>query len=83
MNKHRIKKKRETIGKVISTATKDTVIVMIERVWRHPVYKKAVRRHIKIPAHVRDYEVHVGDTVRLVETKPISKTKHYMVIGTL
>lgn len=81
MNKKITKEKRETIGKVVSTATKETVIVAVERVWRHPIYKKAVRRKIKLAAHVTDLAVKVGDTVRLVETRPMSKTKHYKVVG--
>lgn len=75
--------KREITGKVVSVATIDTVIVEVSRLWRHPIYKKAIRRNIRIPADVSEMELHVGDTVRLVSTRPISKTKHYKVVGSV
>lgn len=80
MNKHKTVR-REITGKVVSVATIDTVIVEVSRLWRHPIYKKAIRRNIRIPADVRGMELHVGDAVRLVPTRPISKTKQYKVVG--
>lgn len=79
MNKHKTVR-REITGTVVSVTAKDTVIVEVSRVWRHPVYKKAIRRNIRIPADMSGMELHVGDTVRLVSTRPISKTKHYKVV---
>lgn len=73
--------KKEIVGKVVSVATIDTVIVEVSRLWRHPIYKKAVRRKIRIAADVREMELHVGEAVRLVSTRPISKTKQYKVVG--
>lgn len=75
------KPKKEIVGTVVSTATSHTAIVAITRLWRHPVYKKAIRRTKKLAVHVQGLELAVGDVVRIVETRPISKTKKYKVIA--
>jgi len=67
-------------GVVVSDATDKTVLVRIERQIRHPLYKKTVRRSAKLTAHDERNEAHVGDTVRLVETRPLSKTKRWRVV---
>jgi len=67
-------------GVVVSDATDKTVLVRIERQIRHPLYKKTVRRSAKLAAHDERNEAHVGDTVRLVETRPLSKTKRWRVV---
>ena len=82
MNKP-VQKQKEIIGKVVSLSSKNTVIVEVSRQWRHPIYKKAVRRTRRIPAHLEGMDVSLGSKVRLVATRPISKTKHYKVIGAL
>lgn len=68
-------------GPVVSTKMKDTVIVEVLRLSRHPLYKKTVKRTKRIAAHVSNMELVVGDNVAIQETKPISKTKHFLVIG--
>lgn len=68
------------VGKVISRSTPNTVIVEITTLFKHPIYKKSVRRTRHLPAHVEGVECAVGDTVRIAETRPISKTKHFRVI---
>ncbi|MBI3385978.1 30S ribosomal protein S17 [Candidatus Gottesmanbacteria bacterium] len=80
MNKPAVQKK-EIVATVLSTSMNHTVIVSVARSWRHPVYKKAIRRTKKLAAHVEGIELHVGDTVKIVSTKPISKTKKYKVIS--
>jgi len=47
---------------------------------RHPVYKKTVRRSSKLAAHDENNDAHLGDTVRVVETRPLSKTKRWRVL---
>ncbi len=63
-------------GKIISTKMQKTVTVLIERKFRHPLYKKVIRRHKKVKAHNENYDLKDGDK----ETRPISKDKHFTVI---
>ncbi|MDA8278213.1 MAG: 30S ribosomal protein S17 [Actinomycetota bacterium] len=67
-------------GVVISDAMTDTVVVaVIERV-RHPRYRKTVQRTKKLYAHDSKFEAKVGDTVRVEETRPLSKLKRWRVV---
>ena len=67
-------------GVVVSDAMDKTVLVRIDRQVRHPRYDKTVRRASTLAAHDESNEAHVGDTVRVMETKPISKTKRWRVV---
>lgn len=68
-------------GKVVSTKMDKTVVVEIERAFRHPLYRKAMKRHKRIKAHVTsDMKVSDGDVVDIEETAPISKEKSFKVI---
>jgi len=67
-------------GVVVSEKMDKTVLVKIDRVMRHPVYQKTVRRSSKLAAHDENNEAHVGDTVRVMETRPLSKTKRWRVV---
>lgn len=69
------KVKRELTGKVVSDSRNQTIAVLIERKVRHPIYKKYIKRSTKVHAHDENNECSVGDTVRVVEAKPYSKTK--------
>lgn len=71
--------KKERVGKVVSDKMKSTAVVEIERLFSHPVYKKYIRRSKRYYAHDEGNQCHVGDTVRIVETRPISKTKHWRI----
>lgn len=75
-----MKQKKEFTGKVISIKMKQTVVVEVEHLSRHPLYKKTVKRTKHFAAHYEGSNVAVGDTVTIQETKPISKTKHFKVI---
>ena len=66
-------------GIVVKTAMKDTVTVSVERYVKHPKYKKYQRRSKKYLVHAPGNSVSVGDTVVIVETKPISKRKHFVL----
>ena len=67
-------------GVVVSDKMDKTVLVRIDRRVRHPLYKKTVKRSSKLAAHDEGNEAHVGDTVRLMETRPLSKTKRWRVV---
>jgi small subunit ribosomal protein S17 len=67
-------------GVVVSDKMDKTVLVRIDRQIRHPLYKKIVRRSSKLAAHDERNEAHAGDTVRVMETRPISKNKRWRVI---
>jgi small subunit ribosomal protein S17 len=67
-------------GLVVSDAMDKTVVVRITSQVRHPVYGKIVRRSTKLKAHDEAREAHVGDTVRIAETRPLSKTKRWRIV---
>jgi small subunit ribosomal protein S17 len=67
-------------GVVVSEKMDKTVLVRIQQVVRHSSYGKTVRRSSKLAAHDEANEAHVGDTVRLMETRPLSKTKRWRVV---
>jgi small subunit ribosomal protein S17 len=67
-------------GVVVSDAMDKTVLVRIDRQVRHGLYQKTVRRSSKLAAHDEQNDAHVGDTVRVVETRPLSKTKRWRVV---
>jgi small subunit ribosomal protein S17 len=73
-------KKREWVGRVLSNRMNKTVVVAVERSVIHPVYRKVLRRISKFKAHDEQNACNVGDRVRLVETRPISKDKHWRVV---
>jgi len=67
-------------GQVVSVAGAKTVVVEVERRVKHPVYKKYIRRSKKFAAHDENSRCKVGDKVRIRESKPLSKTKHWEVL---
>ena len=67
------------IGIVVSDAREKTVTVAIELQFPHPKYKKIVKKTRKLHAHDESFEAKVGDTVKIMETKPFSKTKKWRV----
>jgi small subunit ribosomal protein S17 len=67
-------------GVVVSDKMDKTVLVRIDRKVRHPLYQKTVKRSSKLAAHDETNEAHVGDTVRLMETRPLSKTKRWRIV---
>lgn len=78
-----LKKRKEYIGEVISDKMEKTVTVMVESLYQHPKYGKVVRRRKKFMAHDEEEKCHIGDKVKIIETRPISKTKHWKVIDIL
>jgi small subunit ribosomal protein S17 len=67
-------------GVVISEGMDKTVVVRIDRSFRHPLYDKTVRRTNTPAPHDESNEAHVGDRVRVVETRPLSKTKRWRLV---
>ncbi len=70
-------------GVVVSDGMDKTVVIRIDRQFRHPLYDKTVRRSTKLIAHDETNDAHVGDTVRVMETRPMSKTKRWRVVEVL
>jgi len=67
-------------GVVVSEAMDKTVVVRVDRQIRHALYGKIVRRSSKLAAHDESNEARVGDTVRVMETRPLSKTKRWRLV---
>ena len=68
------------VGRVVGDAMDKTVVVSVVDLKQHPVYKKVVRRNKKLKAHDEKNECHVGDRVRIMETRPVSKQKRWRVV---
>lgn len=79
--KSAVSKARTLRGVVASTKNKDTVIVEVIRMTRHPMYRKAVRRTKRFAAHAVNMDLSVGDDVTMKEIPPMSKTKHFFIIS--
>lgn len=73
-------KKREIIGVVVSDKADKTITVKVETYKMNPIYKKRVKYSKKYAAHDEKNEAQVGDKVRLVMTRPLSKTKRYELV---
>jgi small subunit ribosomal protein S17 len=72
-------RRRELVGRVTSDKMDKTVVVAVERLVRHDLYGKVVRRVKKYKAHNEDNEARAGDRVRIVESRPISREKRWVV----
>ncbi len=76
--------KKETIrGRVVSNRMDKTVVVAVETVSRHPLYEKAIRRVQKYMAHDEANVCQIGDTVEIIETRPLSRHKRWCVVNRL
>jgi len=73
--------KRVLQGTVVSDKNDKTVVVLVERRFTHPLFKKTVRRSKKYKAHDESNQYKVGDMVSIEETKPISKDKTWIVVA--
>ncbi|HEU4686579.1 MAG TPA: 30S ribosomal protein S17 [Nitrospira sp.] len=76
-------KRREWVGRVISNKMNKTVVVAVERSVVHPIYRKVMRRMTKLKAHDEQNACNIGDRVRMIETRPLSKEKHFRVVEVL
>jgi len=75
-----IEKRRSKTGRVVSDKMDKTVVVSVERLRRHPIYKRVVRLSSKFKAHDEDNAARVGDTVRIEESRPLSREKRWTVV---
>lgn len=71
--------RKTRIGKVVSSRMNKTIVVAIVRMVKHPLYKKYIKRTTKLYAHDEKNDANEGDTVRIVETRPLSKLKCWRV----
>jgi len=67
-------------GIVVSTKLEKTITVRVEERYRHPLYQKVIKKHKRYLAHNEQFKVADGDTVRIAETRPLSRNKHFKVI---
>ncbi|HEY97157.1 MAG TPA: 30S ribosomal protein S17 [Dehalococcoidia bacterium] len=72
-------KRKIRFGKVISDKMDKTVVVAVDTPWRHPLYKKSIRRAVKYKVHDEKNQCRTGDTVRIEETRPLSREKRWRV----
>jgi small subunit ribosomal protein S17 len=72
--------RKERIGVVVSDKMEKSIVVAVERRVKHPKYGKFVHKTSKFVAHDETAESHIGDTVRITETRPLSKTKCWRLV---
>jgi len=68
------------VGKVVSDKMDKTVVVAVENHVKHPLYKKIIKRTYKLKAHDENNECRIGDTVKVMETRPLSKDKRWRLV---
>ena len=73
------KKRKTRVGRVVSNKMDKTVVVTVETLRHHPLYKKTIRKAVKFKAHDEKNECRLGDTVKIIETRPLSKEKRWRV----
>ena len=76
-----MKEKRQLVGEVVSTKMKNTVVVKVNRKFPHKTYKKLITRSKKYYVHDFNESCNLGDMVRIIESKPLSKLKRWRVVG--
>jgi small subunit ribosomal protein S17 len=72
--------RKERIGKVVSNKMQKTITVAVDRKVKHPIYGKFVNRTTKFKAHDETNSAGIGDTVRIMETRPLSKDKRWRLL---
>jgi len=72
-------KRKTRVGHIVSDKMDKTVVVAVETLKRHPLYKKTFKRVVKYKAHDEDNKCRVGDKVRIIETRPLSRQKRWRV----
>ena len=78
MSERNLRKTR--VGMVVSDKMDKTVVVAIQDNVKHPLYKKIIKRTVKFKAHDEKNECHIGDTVKVMETRPLSKDKRWRLV---
>ena len=72
--------RKTKVGRVVSDKMDKTIVVTVERLTRHPLYKRVIRASSKFAAHDELNEARVGDTVRIEESRPLSRTKRWRLV---
>ena len=72
--------RKTRVGKVVSNKMDKTIVVAVEDHVKHPLYKKIVKRTYKLKAHDENNECAIGDTVKVMETRPLSKDKRWRLV---
>ena len=72
--------RKERIGVVVSNKMQKSIVVEIERREKHPIYGKFIKKTNRFMAHDEKEECNIGDTVRIMETRPLSKRKHWRLV---
>ena len=80
MQKSRLSSRKTRVGKVISDKMDKTIVVAVETRVPHPLYKKIIKRTYKLKAHDETNECTSGDTVRVMETRPLSREKRWRLV---
>lgn len=75
--------RKERIGVVVSNKMEATITVLVERRMKHPLYGKFVKKSSKFMAHDAENTCNIGDTVRIMETRPLSKRKRWRLVEVL
>jgi small subunit ribosomal protein S17 len=76
-------KRKAKVGRVVSDKMDKTIVVSVERLARHRIYKRVIRLTTKFKAHDEHNEAHIGDTVRIEESRPLSATKRWRLVEIL
>jgi len=79
----RTARRKIRVGKVVSNKMEKSIVVSIERQVPHPIYKKYFKRTSKLMAHDEKHEAGIGDTVKIMETRPLSKFKRWRLVEIL
>ena len=72
--------RKTTVGRVVSDKMDKTIVLAIEDSVKHPLYKKVIKRTVRLKAHDENNECRVGDRVRVMETRPLSKDNRWRVV---
>ena len=72
--------RKTEVGKVVSDKMDKTIVVAIEDSVKHPIYKKVMKRTVKLKAHDENNECNIGDRVLVMETRPLSKDKRWRLV---
>ena len=76
-------KRKTKVGRVVSDRMDKTIVVSVERLARHPLYKRVIRLSTKFKAHDEANEAHIGDTVLIEESRPLSATKSWRLVSVI
>ena len=76
-------RRKERVGKVVSNKGDKTVIVLTERMVKHPIYGKFIRKSTKFMAHDEKNDCNMGDVVKIMEVRPLSKRKRWRLVQIL